>query len=45
VRTTDAFSMVLEHLGIAEPAGVDGRSRLIDSAQSSATEPTLASSS
>jgi hypothetical protein len=36
VRTADVFSMVLEHLQIAEPAGVDGRSRLISAAQSSA---------
>jgi hypothetical protein len=26
-RTADVFSIVLEHLGIQEPAGVDGRSR------------------
>jgi hypothetical protein len=29
MRTADVFSMVLEWLGIAEPAGVDGMSRLI----------------
>ncbi|MBI2690935.1 MAG: alkaline phosphatase family protein [Solirubrobacterales bacterium] len=40
-RTADVFSMVLEHLQIAEPAGVDGRSRLIGAAQPSA-EPALA---
>lgn len=36
LRTADVFSMVLEHLQIDEPAGVDGRSRLIGEAQSSA---------
>lgn len=45
LRTADVFSMVLEHLGIAEPAGVDGRSRLLNSAQPSAVEPALAPSS
>lgn len=40
-RTADVFSMVLEHLQLAEPAGVDGRSRLISAAQPSA-EPALA---
>jgi hypothetical protein len=41
VRTADVFSMVLEHLGIATPAGVDGRSRLLGLAQSAA-DPALA---
>jgi hypothetical protein len=27
IRTVDLFSIVLDHLGIPEPAGVDGRSR------------------
>ncbi|MFT4050297.1 MAG: alkaline phosphatase family protein [Solirubrobacterales bacterium] len=36
VRTADVFSIVLEHLGIAEPAGVDGRSRTISAGQSDA---------
>ncbi|MBJ7353205.1 MAG: alkaline phosphatase family protein [Thermoleophilaceae bacterium] len=44
VRTADVFSMVLEHLGIASPPGVDGRSRLLDAAQPS-VEPALAPSS
>jgi hypothetical protein len=44
VRTADIFSIVLEHLGIEEPAGVDGRSRLIRAAQPS-PEPALAPSS
>jgi hypothetical protein len=44
-RTADVFSMVLEHLGIEEPAGVDGRSRLISEGQPSAAEPALAPSS
>jgi len=43
-RTTDVFSMVLEHLQIAEPAGVDGRSRLLSAGQPSA-EPVLTPSS
>lgn len=34
IRTADIFSIVLEHLGIAEPAGVDGRSRLARAGQS-----------
>ena len=29
MRTADVFSIVAEHLGIAEPPGVDGRSRLL----------------
>lgn len=29
LRTVDAFSIVAEHLGLAEPPGVDGRSRLL----------------
>jgi arylsulfatase A-like enzyme len=44
VRTADIFSIVLEHLDIEEPAGVDGRSRLIRAAQPS-EEPALAPSS
>lgn len=44
MRTADVFSMVLEHLGIESPPGVDGRSRLLDAAQPSA-EPALAPSS
>lgn len=41
VRTADVFSMVLEHLQIEEPTGVDGRSRLIGAVQPS-SEPALA---
>jgi hypothetical protein len=44
-RTADVFSMVLEHLEIAEPDGVDGRSRLIGAGQPSAVELALAPSS
>lgn len=44
LRTADVFSMVLEHLKIEEPRGVDGRSRLLGAAQPSA-EPALAPSS
>jgi hypothetical protein len=44
-RTADVFSMVLEHLGIAEPVGIDGRSRLVSEGQPSAAEPALAPSS
>ncbi len=29
LRTVDAFSIIAEHLGLAEPPGVDGRSRLL----------------
>jgi hypothetical protein len=42
-RTADVFSMVLEHLGIDEPAGVDGRSRLLRGVQST-TDSALARS-
>ena len=44
LRTADVFSMVLDHLRIAEPAGVDGRSRLTGAVQPSA-EAALAPSS
>jgi hypothetical protein len=43
VRTADVFSMVLEHLGIEAPPGIDGRSRLLAPAQSAA-DPALAPS-
>lgn len=34
LRTADVFSIVLEHLGLTEPRGVDGRSRLARAGQS-----------
>lgn len=43
VRTADVFSIALEHLGIEEPPGVDGRSRTLIADQSDAV-PALAPS-
>lgn len=41
MRTADVFSMVAAHLGIAEPAGVDGRSRLLAGQSAGAGELAL----
>ena len=30
LRTADVFCLALDHLGIAHPAGVDGRSRSVE---------------
>lgn len=38
IRTADVFSTVLEYLGIPEPAGVDGRSRIARETQPERTD-------